>query len=212
MLKKYGAEYYVQSDRCKEDMLKKYGAEYYVQSEHYKKMMMENYGVEHAMQNPELFRKAQMTSFRRKPYVSWDGKTFMLLGYEDKALDDLFEQEGGKVVYAGEDQEIPTFQYIGDDNEYHYYYPDIYIPSENRVIEIKSVYTYNRDPESVLHKALAVSDQYLFELRMYDHKKQLVEILECRNGFFYSHNNGVFRIGEEWKKNTLTCKIDRSSL
>jgi hypothetical protein len=32
MLEKYGAEYYVHTEKCKQEMMKKYGAEYYIQS------------------------------------------------------------------------------------------------------------------------------------------------------------------------------------
>lgn len=160
--------------------------------------MLETYGAESAMQCPELFRKAQSTSFHRKPYISPDGKTFMVLGYEGVALDEILKEEGIKTVYAGEDPEIPVFQYVGDDDKTHYYYPDIYIPEENRVIEIKSIYTYNQDPEKTLCKALKVSENHLFELRLYNHKKEIVEILECRNGMFYSKTLGLLQIGKQF--------------
>jgi hypothetical protein len=177
-------------------MRDEYGTDYYVTSEHYRQKMRDEYGVESPMQCPELFRKAQSTSFHRRPYVSHDGHTFMVLGYEGIAIDDILKQEGIKTFYAGEDDCIPTFQYIGGDNKFHYYYPDIFIPTENRVIEIKSVYTYNRDPEKTLNKAICVSEDYLFELRLYDHHKTLVEILECRKGMFYSHTEGFLELGK----------------
>ena len=198
MLDKYGSENYITSDHCKQQMLNKYGSEYFVTSQKYREFMLETYGAESAMQCPELFRKAQSTSFRRKPYISPDGKTFMVLGYEGVALDEILKEEGIKTVYAGEDPEIPVFQYVGDDDKTHYYYPDIYIPEENRVIEIKSIYTYNQDPEKTLCKALKVSENHLFELRLYNHKKEIVEILECRNGMFYSKTLGLLQIGKQF--------------
>ena len=179
-------------------MQDKYGSEYFITSQKYREFMLETYGAESAMQCPELFRKAQSTSFRRKPYISPDGKTFMVLGYEGVALDEILKEEGIKTLYAGEDPEIPVFQYVGDDDKTHYYYPDIYIPEENRVIEIKSVYTYNQDPEKTLCKALKVSENHLFELRLYNHKKEIVEILECRNGMFYSKTLGLLQIGKQF--------------
>ena len=198
MLDKYGSENYITSNHCKQQMLDKYGSDYFVTSQKYREFMLETYGAESAMQCPELFRKAQSTSFHRKPYISPDGKTFMVLGYEGVALDEILKEEGIKTVYAGEDPEIPVFQYVGDDDKTHYYYPDIYIPEENRVIEIKSVYTYNQDPEKTLCKALKVSENHLFELRLYNHKKEIVEILECRNGMFYSKTLGLLHIGKQF--------------
>jgi hypothetical protein len=195
MLDKYGSENYVTSDHCKQQMLDKYGSEYFITSKKYREIMLEKYGAESAMQCPELFRKAQSSSFCRKPYISPDGKTFMVLGYEGIAMDDILKNEGIKTFYAGEDKEIPVFQYIGDDDKTHSYYPDVYIPEENRVIEIKSVYTYNRDPEKTLCKALKVSESHLFELRLYNSHKEVVEILECRNGMFYSKTLGHLQPG-----------------
>jgi hypothetical protein len=199
MLERFGSEHYVTSDHCKQQMLERFGSEYFITSQTYRDYMLKTYGAESAMQCPELFRKAQASSFCRKPYVSPDGKTFMVLGYEGVALDDILMQEGVKTFYAGEDIEIPVFQYIGDDDKTHYYYPDVYIPDENRVIEIKSVYTYNREPEKTLCKALKVSETHLFELRLYNHKKEVVEILECRNGLFYSKTLGLLEPGVSYK-------------
>ena len=196
MLDKYGTEYFIQSEECKRQMLEKYGVEHYIQSDSFKTQMLDKYGVEHAMQNPDLFRKAQRSSFKRKPYV-WDGQTFMVLGYEDRALEDLFSKEGSKVVYAGEDENIPVFEYFGDDGKYHTYYPDMFMPLENRFIEVKSVYTYNKNPSKTLQKAIRVSEDHLFELWIYNHKA-IVEILECRYGFFYSRIGGKLILGEPY--------------
>jgi len=202
MMDRFGSEHYVTSDHCKKQMMDRFGSEYFITSQKYRDYMLKTYGAESAMQCPELFRKAQASSFCRKPYVSPDGKTFMVLGYEGVAIDDILKQEGVKTFYAGEDVEIPVFQYTGDDDKTHFYYPDVYLPDENRVIEIKSVYVYNRDPEKTLCKALKVSETHLFELRLYNHKKEVVEILECRNGLFYSRTLGLLEPGVEYKKLT----------
>jgi len=188
------------SDAFLRSMEEKYGAKWFVQTEQFKKKMLERYGVEHATQNAELFRRAQASSYhRKKRYVNWDGQVFMLLGYEDKALDDLIAQEGAKIICAGEDPAIPVFDYVGEDNRMHKYYPDFFIPSENRVIEVKSVYTYNMNPPSVRNKALAVSETCLFELRLYDERRMLVEVLECRHGLFYSHTQAALVLGEKFE-------------
>ena len=179
MMEKYGAEYFVQSDEAKRLMLEKYGAEYFVQSEEFKKTMIEKYGVEHAMQCPILFRKAAASSFKRKPYIFKD-QTFMLLGYEDRAIDDILKEEDIDVMYAGECEQIPVFEYFIDDKK-HLYYPDIYIPENNKIVEVKSVYTYNKDVEKVEYKAISVSEHYIFELRIYD-SKNLIFVIEVYKG------------------------------
>jgi len=138
--------------------------------------MMEKYGAEHAMQCPILFRKAAASSFKRKPYIFKD-QTFMLLGYEDRAIDDILKEEDIDVMYAGECEEIPVFEYFIDDKK-HLYYPDIYIPENNKIVEVKSIYTYNKDVEKVEYKAISVSEHYIFELRIYDSKilKFVIEV------------------------------------
>lgn len=192
---KYGHEWFCCTDRYKEIMLERYGAEHYLQSDHYKQAMLERYGAESPMQCPELFRRAQQASFQRRAYVSPDGERFMILGYEDAALNDLFRHEGVEILYAGEDPRIPIYTYLDEDGKTHKYYPDIYIPRENRVIEVKSIYVYNRDPQKTLHKALSVSEDALFELRLYDHHREIVEILECRKGILYSRTHGRLELG-----------------
>ena len=47
--------------------------------------------------------------------------------------------------------EIGFFHYEYE-NANHSYYPDIYIKSENQVIEVKSTYTFNKEKEKNLLK------------------------------------------------------------
>jgi len=51
------------------------------------------------------------------------------------------------------------------------YYPDIYIKSQNKIIEVKSDYTFHKDYEKNLAKAQGVlALDYDFEFRIYDAK------------------------------------------
>jgi len=192
-MEKYGAEYFVQSEECKRLMMEKYGAEYFVQSEECKRLMMEKYGAEHAMQCPMLFRKAAASLFNRKPYI-FKNQTFMLLGYEDRAIDDILKEENIDVMYAGECEEIPVFEYYIDGKK-HLYYPDIYIPENNKIIEVKSVYTYNQDVEKNKYKAMCVSEHYVFELRIYD-RKDLKFVIEVDKGSVKILKGNDFEFGK----------------
>jgi hypothetical protein len=194
MLEKYGTEYFVQSEEYKRMMLERYGTEYFVQSEEYKRMMLERYGAECPMQCPELFRKAAASSFKRKPYIYKD-KTFMLLGYEDRALDDLLKENDIQVIYAGECEEIPVFKYIHGDKQ-RVYYPDMYVPQYNKIVEVKSIYTYNKDPEKTKLKAHHVSGLYTFELRIYNAKnlQYVVEVINGVENFVFGEK---FALGEK---------------
>ena len=46
----------------------------------------------------------------------------------------------------------------------HRYYPDIYIPSQNKIIEVKSPYTYHKQLEqNICKKEQVIKDGYIFE-------------------------------------------------
>lgn len=197
MLEKYGSEYFIKSEECKKQMLEKYGAEYFVQSEEFKKQMLEKYGAENAMHCPLLFRKQAASSYVRKPYV-WNEQVFMVLGYEDRALDEVLEREGITIVYAGECEEIPLFEYTYIDDKKHLYYPDIYCPEDNRIIEVKSIWTYNSDPLKTMYKGLCVSEEYIFELRIYN-TKEVVYVIEIVKGEVFKLMGADFVLGEPIK-------------
>lgn len=75
--------------------------------------MLKKYGVEHALQSPLLFKKAMARSFRRRLYVSEDGTSWSIMGYEDICLDDLQNQGiNCNNIDAGDSDEIPVCRYI----------------------------------------------------------------------------------------------------
>lgn len=178
MREKFGVDFMIHTAEsrktAKKRMLDQYGSEYFVNSDEMKRVMTEKYGAPSAMQCPEIFRKHQSHSYKRRPYICPDGKTFMILGYEDTCLTQLFEQEGHKILYAGEDPEIPVVKYSDKDGKQHCYYPDIYLPDENRLIEVKSTYLFFRDRDRNIAKAREASNHFKFEFMIYNTKKQLI--------------------------------------
>lgn len=122
----------------------------------------------------------------------------MVLGYEDRALDEVLEREGITIVYAGECEEIPLFEYTYIDDKKHLYYPDIYCPEDNRIIEVKSIWTYNSDPLKTMYKGLCVSEEYIFELRIYN-TKEVVYVIEIVKGEVFKLMGADFVLGEPIK-------------
>ena len=54
-------------------------------------------------------------------------------------------------------------------NKKHYYFPDFYIKSINKIIEVKSEWTYTQDKERIRLKSQACIDKgYGFEFFIYD--------------------------------------------
>jgi hypothetical protein len=76
-------------------------------------------------------------------------------------------------------KEMPEFWYIMDDGTKHRYFPDIFVKSQNRFIEVKSTYTYRLGPPNVIMaKAKCVVDAgYKINVYILDGKKQIVETI-----------------------------------
>lgn len=105
-------------------------------------------------------------------YTSPFEHVFHILGYEDLYLDELYAEHGNIEVFAGEDTRIPVIDYrMNDDDTLHRYYPDIYIPSLNMVIEVKSGYYFDKEKDVVKTKAVYTSRQYAFRIVIYHNRK-----------------------------------------
>lgn len=113
----------------------------------YKETMFERYGYENVLQNEELFNKITKSSYKYKQYILPSGKTIMIQGYEDYVLDDLLKtyNENDIITSVKEINKYIGPIYYYDKNIKRRYYPDIYIKSENKIIEVKSDYTYDKD-------------------------------------------------------------------
>lgn len=161
--------------RSKETSMERYGTDNPSKSDIIKQRIVDTnvrrHGVEYAMQLPAFFRKAQQTSFQRRKYVSPFGDIYMIMGYEDMCLDEIFEVYGDIQVLAGEDENIPVISYISNDGKEHTYYPDIYIPSLNMLLEVKSTYRYEQEKDAIIAKAEASSKLYDFQIVIYKNRR-----------------------------------------
>ncbi len=149
--------------------------------EKYKQTCLERYGVENVSQCPEIAARILKSSYYQKDYILPSKKIVKIQGYEGFCLDDLFS-EG----YMESDIElgisnIPVIDYIFN-NVKRKYFPDIYIPRQNKIIEVKSRYTLDKQKEKNIAKAQACIDEgYDFEFRVYKEKGKLVEIIKDIN-------------------------------
>ena len=126
------------------------------------------YGVRYPLQNKEIFDKTKKTfkdRFRLKDYTLPSGKIIQIQGYENRAITDLLK------TYAETDivvDAVPTIKYTTPDNKTHTYYPDIFIPKENLIIEVKSTYTYGRFIDiNVLKEKACVAAGFNFRWMIY---------------------------------------------
>lgn len=122
-----------------------------------------------------------------RDYMTPSGKIIKVSGYEKYCLDDLFAKENIReedVITDSDD--IPIFRYQTKDDKYHIYFPDIYIISLQKFIEVKSNATITENRGDTNHlKWKTVSDNgFLLEVRIYKThqlQKQITYLPHCDN-------------------------------
>ncbi len=182
---KYGVENPLQNKeilgKVKQTNLEKYGVSCTIHNieinKKVKETNLEKYGVENPMQNSDILEKSQANMKKFKNYIMPSGDVRRVQGYEPFALDDLLK------IYT-EDQiitqrkEIPRIPYNMDTKKC-YYFPDIYIPHENKIIEVKSTWTINLNPDIIESKKMATQEAgYKYEIWCFNGKGERVDI-EC---------------------------------
>jgi len=149
-LKNNGSEFPMGSekirDKHKATCLKKYGVENASSlpetQEKVNKTNQERYGVNRPTQSAKFLLKGQ--SYKLKPYKWKTGEVSMLQGYEPIVLKELEEQGYKYDEIVSDIDKIPVIPYIFE-GEQHNYYPDFFIPKENKIVEVKSDYTLKRN-------------------------------------------------------------------
>jgi len=185
-VQKYGVEMPLMSndirEKIKQTNIEKYGVEYPLCQleeikEKSKQTILKKYGVPHVSQCKEIFERQQLSGFRRKPFIFPDSNEIIQVqGYEPFCLNDLLQNEHitENDLLDGYEN-MPTIKYSSDD-KIHCYYPDIYIPSKNLIIEVKSIYTYERYKEINLIKLEATKQNgYNIEIRIYNEKGKCIK-------------------------------------
>ena len=142
-LKKYGVDNASKSNAVIDKIKEKANrplAEQLMINEKRKNTCLKKYGVNYTSQVSSIFEKIQRSSFKRKDYIWGNGEISSVQGYEPIVLKEL-EEKGYKYedVFTSP-KDMPEIIYKVDDCP-HRYYPDIFIPKDNIIIEVKSDYT-----------------------------------------------------------------------
>ena len=150
----------------------RYGKKYYAQTNEFKvrfkQHCLEKYGVEHPSQNFDIHEKQQ--SFKHQKLILPSGKIITYQGYEDYGIYLLLESG-----YLEEDlkfgRDIPKVKYFHD-NKNRIFYPDIYIISLNKLIDVKSEWTYRCEYNlNMLKQQAAIDMGYDFDFMVIDSKE-----------------------------------------
>lgn len=143
------------------------------------------YGIACSLSLPKSKSNSGLSNNLGKDYITPSGKSIRVRGYENIVLDILFktysEQEivipiNKKTLYN-----LPVFRYTNCNNHINNYYPDLYIPSENKIIEVKSLWWWEGRKNDVRYKSrlennlrkrkAAIDAGYEYELWLFTSKK-----------------------------------------
>jgi len=178
-LERYGVEIATQNKdvtaKMMETTLSKFGTTCSLHNETVKAKKIANnilkYGVEHPSQSSQIMEKIQKSAKKYKAYTMPSGEIRQVQGYEPFALDEIVK------IYP-EDQikteraDVPRIKYEAN-SKTHYYFPDIYIPIENKIIEVKATWTYKCKADNIKEKSDATKLLgYKYEIWIYDGKGQ----------------------------------------
>lgn len=120
-----------------------------------KETCLEKYGYEIHMHHPDVLDKCIKKQYNLKDFTFPSGNKIQVQGYEDLALKILIDENYNENDIITNRTIIPTFNYIHK-NVNKKYLPDIFIKSENKIIEVKSDRTFDVMKIQNLIKALSV--------------------------------------------------------
>lgn len=144
--------------KMKNTNIEKYGVEYYSSTDDWYnkcvKTALGKYGEEWVSKVDFINSKQQSGGYSYYDFEFPSGKVVRVQGYEPRVLTKLVVEYKEDDIIVGVQNIINEigFFYYEYENINHKYYPDIYIKSENQVIEVKSTYTFNKEKEKNLLK------------------------------------------------------------
>lgn len=175
-IEKYGTAYGFQNEEIKEKIkatnLQKYGVEHNLQRDEIKEKVkatnLERYGVEYISQNPIIAENMMKRSYYKKEYTLPSGKVIKIQGYENYALDELIINNTNENDIVTGCSNVPEIWYFDKDNKKRRHYVDIFIPSLNKCIEVKSTWTMKTQEDVVFLKQKAGKNLgYEYEIWVY---------------------------------------------
>jgi hypothetical protein len=141
---------------------------------------IKKFGVSNAMQHPEIFQKSNLNRFKYKSCIIDDVIFDRLQGYEEQGIRHLLKIYPNITVNdikAGRCQDIPSIKYLLDVERT--YFPDIYVPKLNLLVEVKCEYTFKYNIEMNLAKQNGVINNgynFLFIIFSNDGSKHLYNV------------------------------------
>lgn len=211
-IEKYGVSHPLKNkeilERLKNSCKEKFGTEYaFCQDWVYKRIRethKQKYGVEYPLQNREILDKIVKFSFSRKELIlPKTGKILLVMGYEDEAIKYVLETNKNILEDDIIVEETPSFEYTDRQGKNRVYYPDFSIKNTNYIFEVKSIWTFNIEPEKNYCKFITVASRgYILKVLIYKRKKKLYDI------WTFQLEDGIVKKTSKNKNTVFDKKID----
>ena len=124
--------------------------------------------------------KVSKNAYKLKEYIFPSGKISKIQGYEHYALDFLLNNENiseNDIIIGCKN--VPTIWYNDENGKKHRHYVDIFIPSQNKCIEVKSTWTAEKKKNNIFLKQHASKELgYNYEIWVYNYKGVRVQKYE----------------------------------
>jgi hypothetical protein len=161
----------------------RYGVEYPSQNKEIRQKTIETfikrYGFENPMQNPEIAEKSSENCYKPKSFIFPSGHEITCQGYEPFALQELIEINVDEDDIITGCKNVPTIWYNDENGEKHRHYVDIFIPSKNTCIEVKSSWTILKKSSNIFEKQTAAKELgYKYEIWVYDNNGNKLEVYD----------------------------------
>jgi len=142
---------------------------------------LERYGVSSPFFLPNVRNKSAIANSIGKEFIFPSGKIIRVRGYEDVVITKLLEHLTEEQIIVDNilsDFTLPVFIY--GDNKKRKYYPDIYIPHENKIIEVKGRWWWdgngiekykNRLDKNLKKRQSVLTSGYNYEVWLFEDNK-----------------------------------------
>lgn len=137
---RYGHEYYSNPKQTSDSWQSKTIEEIAIITEKKRVACLDKYGVENPFFLPHVRRNSAIANSIGREFALPSGKMIRLRGYEDVAITELLKTYTEEELVVDDvllAYNLPVFTYTAVSRHLCKYYPDIYIPAEDKIIEVK---------------------------------------------------------------------------
>lgn len=126
------------------------------------------------MQTKKVCERQQIAAFKRKDYTFSSGQIWQIQGDEGNIIDHLLSI-GVKEEDISQDAPIITYHF---NNRNRKHFPDLFIPSKNLIIEVKSPFTFERERDkNEAKRTAAIAAGYEYHFYIWNRATSTVTII-----------------------------------